>query len=79
MAVIYYGTKKKLHIDKALGVQTCPNCGHQVEMSLAHESGYFHIYWIPLFPLGGWKIKACPVCGVSQKLTSEEFKTLKKA
>lgn len=79
MAVIYYGTKKKLHIDKALGVQTCPNCGHQVEMSLAHESGYFHIYWIPLFPLGGWKIKACPVCGVSQKLTAEEFKTLKKA
>lgn len=79
MAVVYYGTKKKLHIDKALGVQTCPNCGHQVEMSLAHESGYFHIYWIPLFPLGGWKIKACPVCGVSQKLTAEEFKTLKKA
>lgn len=79
MAVIYYGTKKKIHIDKALGVQTCPNCGHQVEMSLAHESGYFHIYWIPLFPLGGWKIKACPVCGVAQKLTSEEFKTLKKA
>lgn len=79
MAVIYYGTKKKLHIDKVLGVQTCPNCGHQVEMSLAHESGYFHIYWIPLFPLGGWKIKACPVCGVSQKLTAEEFKTLKKA
>lgn len=79
MAIIYYGTKKKVKIDKSLGAQICPNCGHHVEMSLAHESGYFHIYWIPLVPLGGWKFKACPNCGISQKLTSEEFRTLKKS
>lgn len=79
MAVIYYGTKRKVKIDKSLGIQECPNCGRQIEMSLAHEKGYVHIYWIPIFPLGGWKFKACPNCGVSQKLTSAEFKALKKA
>ena len=31
------------------------------------------------FENGGWKFKACPNCGVSQKLTSAEFKALKKA
>lgn len=77
MAIVYYGTKKKVKIDKSLGTQTCPNCGHQVEMALAHEAGYFHIYCIPLFPLSGWKIKACPVCGIAEKLTKEEFKALK--
>lgn len=78
MAVIFYGTKKKIKTDKSLGVQTCPNCGHEVELSLAHESGYYHIYWLPLFPIIGWKFKACPKCGMAKKLTSQEFKELKK-
>ena len=76
MAVVYYGTRRKVKVDRSLGVQ---NCGHEVEMSLAHESAYFHIYWIPLVPLSGWKFKACPNCGISQKVTPEEFKALKKA
>lgn len=79
MSIIIYGKKRKLKIDKSLGIQTCPNCGRNIEMSLAHEKGYYHIYWIPVFPFRGWKFKACPNCGVSQKLSSAEFKALKKA
>lgn len=78
MGVIVYGKKRKLKIDKNLGVQTCPNCGHQVELALAHEHGYIHIYYIPLIPFGGWKIKMCPVCGVAEKLDGATFKALKK-
>lgn len=75
--VVIYGTKTKLKFDKSLGVQTCPNCGNYVELSVAHESKYAHIYHIPLMPLPGWKLKFCPNCGVAQKLTKDEFKSLK--
>lgn len=47
------------------------------KITKALEQGNLHIYWIPLVPLGGWKFKACPNCGISQKITSEEFKSLK--
>lgn len=78
MGVIIYGTKKNIKSDKNLGVQVCKNCGHRVEMALAHETGYFHIYYIPLVPIGGWKVKLCPVCGISEKLDGATFKALKK-
>ncbi len=77
MATICYGTKRKLVPDSSLGATTCPNCGHNVEMALAHESGYFHIYWIPIFPLPSWKVKLCPNCGIIEKLDGDTFKTLK--
>ena len=38
------------------------------KITKALEQGNFHIYWIPLVPLGGWKFKACPNCGISQKI-----------
>lgn len=78
MAVIIYGTKKKIKVDKPLGVQTCPNCGHPVEMSMAHEKGYFHIYYIPLVPFVGWRVKLCPNCGIVQKYDRKEFKAILK-
>lgn len=77
MTVVYYGVRKKLKVDRSLGVQICPNCGHQVEMGLAHESAYAHIFWIPIIPLGGWKVKMCPNCGIVEKLTGAGFKALK--
>lgn len=78
MAVIVYGTKRKLKPNKSLGVQQCPNCGHQTEMMLAHEAGYFHICYIPLVPLSGWKVKVCPNCGIIEKYSKKEFKELVK-
>jgi len=77
MGVIIYGVKHKVKIDKSLGVTNCPNCGHQVELSLAHETNAAHLYYIPLIPLGGWKLKVCPKCGIAQKLTPQEYKDLK--
>ena len=77
MATVVYGVKKKVKLDKSLGVQTCPNCGHSVELQLARETGYGHLYYIPLLPLPTLKMKACPNCGLAQILSSEEYKQLK--
>lgn len=77
MAAIVYGVKRKVKIDKSLGVQVCPNCGHNVELSLGRETKAGHIYYIPLLPLPSLKIKACPNCGLAQVLSNEEYKQLK--
>lgn len=76
--IIVYGARKKVKKIKPLGIQECPNCGHRIDAELAKETGYCHIYYIPVFPLlGCYKFIACPYCGISKKLTSAEFKELK--
>lgn len=76
--LVVYGTKRKIKIDKELGPMTCTNCGHNVNASLAHEAGYHHIYYIPIFPyLGGADIIACPNCGIMRVLDREEFLSIK--
>lgn len=76
--VVVYGFKRKLKTIKTLGPTTCENCGHSVQATLNKEGGYFHIYYIPVFPnVGGWKFIGCPNCGISKKLTGAEFKALK--
>lgn len=78
MATIVYGIRHKIKRKKTLGVSECPNCRHTVEMVLAREGGYFHICFIPLIPLSGWKVKLCPNCGIVQKFSKQEFKELVK-
>ncbi|MCQ2541446.1 MAG: zinc ribbon domain-containing protein [Lachnospiraceae bacterium] len=75
--LVVYGVKRKLKIDKSLGTQVCPNCGHTVDLSLAREKCYAHIYYIPVFPWTGMRMKACPNCGVVETLTSGQYKELK--
>lgn len=77
MATVVYGVRRKVKIDKSLGVQACPNCGHTVELSLARETKMGHIYYIPLLPLPSLKIKACPNCGLAQIISNDEYKQLK--
>lgn len=77
--IIYYGTRKRLKPVRQLGRMRCTNCGHEVEASLAKETGYFHIFLIPVFPVFGYKLVFCPCCGVMRKLTNDEFKEMKDA
>lgn len=77
---VIYGTKTKVKIDKELGMMTCTNCGHEVNAAVAHEAGYHHVYYVPLFPyLGGAKMILCPCCGIMKVLSKEEFKAQKQA
>ena len=77
--IIYYGFKRKLKPVSDLGKMTCTKCGHDINASLAKEGGYFHIFFIPVFPiLTGYKMVYCPCCGISRKLTGAEYKELKK-
>lgn len=76
--LVVYGIKHKIKNIKSLGINTCENCGHKVETTLCKETGYIHVYYIPLLPyLGGFKFISCPNCGISKVLDKEEFKRIK--
>ena len=72
-----YGTRKKIKIDKSLGVMQCTNCGNTGEIALAHEACYAHFCYIPIFFYTGYRMKLCPCCGVMEKLSKNEFKAIK--
>lgn len=75
--IIYYGTKKKLKMVKPLGRMVCTNCGYEVDATLAKETGYHHVFLIPVFPAFGLKIILCPHCGIMKNLTKDEFNEMK--
>ncbi|MCF0127271.1 MAG: zinc-ribbon domain-containing protein [Pseudobutyrivibrio sp.] len=77
--LIIFGRGQKIKNDKSLGPQTCPNCNHEANLTLAHEKRYFHIFWIPVFFFKGWKVITCPNCGIAKRLDKKEFKELKRA
>ena len=77
--VVYYSYSHKIKVDKPLGHQKCPNCFHEVDLSLAHESSRLNIFFIPVFFYKGWRMVFCPNCGAAKKLTKAEFKQMKKS
>lgn len=60
--MIIFGTKFVRISDTQMVEMDCPSC-HQTEyMTLAKYMNFFHIYWIPLIPLGKKMLYKCPNC-----------------
>ena len=67
--MIIFGTRTKLL--SAVGTQH--SCGHcnTGKLNLVYTGSYFHIFWIPMFPLGKQGMTQCPHC--KQTLTEREL------
>lgn len=60
--MIFYGTKATpvgLHQAERL---KCQHCGEENGVHFAVFSRYFHLYWIPTFPLGKVAVSTCEHC-----------------
>lgn len=67
--MIIFGTRTKLL--SAVGTQhTCSHC-NTGKLNLVYTGSYFHIFWIPIFPLGKKGMTQCPHC--KQTLTEREL------
>lgn len=67
--MIIFGTRAKLL--SAIGTQhTCNHC-NTGKLNLVYTGRYFHIFWIPMFPLGKQGMTQCPHC--KQTLTEREL------
>ena len=67
--MIIFGTRTKFLT--AFGTQqTCSHCNNG-QLNLAYTVSYFHIFWIPMFPIGKKGITQCPHC--KQTLSENEL------
>jgi DNA-directed RNA polymerase subunit RPC12/RpoP len=53
--IIFFGTRQLVRDDsqRAGIMQQCPRCGQYALLKPRTSRTYFHIFWIPLIPLGG--------------------------
>ena len=74
--MIVWGTKKKdLKTGKITNV-ACPVCEQNSTMDYTIEMNYFHLYWIPFFPLKKFTTVYCDLCetGFEEKHFTQTIK-----
>jgi C4-type Zn-finger protein len=65
MGIIFFGTKQSnVGIDEQFVY--CPSCEAAAEADLLVASSYFHIYFLPLFPVSKEVSIICKQCGLKR-------------
>lgn len=59
--MIIYGVRTK-QIAKETLIDKCPNCSTQYSVDLPIVQRYFHVFWIPFFPVGKSALSQCTHC-----------------
>ncbi len=66
--MIFFGiSKSKKRVHKPLGMSSCPNCQEEGYLRAFAYPQYFHLYWIPMFPLGKGVRAECMNCEMEFK------------
>ena len=63
--ILFFGTREVKQNDHQTPPRTahCPVCGRQVILQPRSGQFYFHVFWIPLLPLGETHhYLQCPTC-----------------
>lgn len=60
--MIFFGTGGGLAGTAPLPHVSCVNCGQPNTLDALFYSRYFHLYWIPTFPVGMKGMTACEFC-----------------
>lgn len=78
--MIFYGTKDYYKHNSAYHFDVCEHCGHLGHLHDHNAIRFFHIYWVPVLPLGKKRIlNQCPACKEGHELPLREWRTLRKA
>ncbi len=59
--MIIYGTRSKQVNHESL-MEKCPSCGSQNTVDMYIIQRYFHVFWIPFFPIGKVPVSQCSHC-----------------
>jgi hypothetical protein len=63
--IIFFGTRQVVRDDDRPGggMQQCPRCGQYAQLKPRTARLFFHIFWIPLIPLGATQpVVECQHC-----------------
>ncbi len=66
--IIFFGTRQVVRDDDRPGgeMRQCPRCGQYALFKLRTVRTFFHVFWIPVFPVGGAQpilLVSCKNCG----------------
>jgi hypothetical protein len=56
--------------------RTCTHCHNTRFWLLKKESQWFSLFFIPLIPFGTKHLLQCPICGMAEQLTQDEFQEM---
>lgn len=59
--MIIFGTRTKF-LNGSTATANCSHCGSTQTVRLSFALNYFHIFWIPMFPLSKTGISQCSHC-----------------
>lgn len=63
MFFLFFGTRVRRR-DIGRGTFHCPYCYAQRTYERVEARTWFHVFWVPLFPVGqAWESVRCTVCG----------------
>ncbi|MCR4581715.1 MAG: zinc ribbon domain-containing protein [Bacilli bacterium] len=75
--IIIYGVETfTKHMGFFGPVETCPNCSRSYSPAYVRSRTWFHLTYIPIFPVKTCYYKTCPVCGNSVELDKKTAKSL---
>ncbi len=60
--MIIFGTKTKILKSKDSTTYDCENCNSKGSVTFSFMARYFHIFWIPIFPISKKGISQCSHC-----------------
>ena len=63
MLLIFGLTKTKVKYRGSTGIQVCPTCYRTAEWGSFRVTRWFHIFFVPVFPVKYRDVTACPICG----------------
>lgn len=65
--MIIYGTRSSHLHSEQLTQEKCPNCDAKGSVYAGIFSRYFHVFWIPFFPIGKSAVTQCQTCKHAMK------------
>lgn len=69
--IFFFGTRSSTLLTEKLADTSCTYCKEQDTIFITVTSSYFHIFWIPIFPIGKKYYSHCVHC--KQTLTSNQM------
>lgn len=60
--MIIFGTRTRTIIPKETRAYNCENCKSEKTVTFSFLASYFHVFWIPLFPISKKGISQCSHC-----------------
>ncbi len=77
--MIVYGVRLYGKDNVRVRFDPCPSCGALGKLSSFDAAKFFHIYWIPLIPLGRKRVMdSCPSCKMHRELGLREYRKVKR-